>query len=69
MRVSVVATGIDPALIPAANPSAVERITDPIARQRIQRTVETRRELPRPSMECHARARLSRAGPARRRRL
>ncbi|HEY4634986.1 MAG TPA: cell division protein FtsZ [Rhodospirillales bacterium] len=51
VRVSVVATGIDPALIPAANPSAVERISDPIARQRIQRSVETRRELPRPSME------------------
>ncbi len=52
VRVSVVATGIDPALIAAASPSAVERITDPIARQRIQRVVETRRELARPAMEA-----------------
>jgi cell division protein FtsZ len=44
VRVSVVATGIDPALIPAASPTAIERITDPIARQRIQRMTETRRE-------------------------
>jgi cell division protein FtsZ len=44
VRVSVVATGIDPAIIPAAAATAVERISDPIARQRIQRVVETRRE-------------------------
>jgi cell division protein FtsZ len=45
VRVSVVATGIDPGLIPAAAPSAIERVSDPIARQRMQRVVETRREM------------------------
>jgi cell division protein FtsZ len=45
VRVSVVATGIDPGVIPAATASAAERISDPIARQRMQRVVETRREM------------------------
>jgi cell division protein FtsZ len=51
VRVSVVATGIDPALIPAATTLAAERISDPIARQRAQRVIETRREPMRPAVE------------------